>query len=195
MLTFRRKSNLEYWKSNCQTSKSKNFNHHSAGKTVNYSKISLPSKWIAHLQWKFSRNILENITFPKTDFQGNCKILVKTMDEFSITSMNLIWSIYLSIPSSCSIVGKPLRYHESDQGSIPHEGHTIKSHQLLTIFSVLAGPILAAYCFRLLNAITCLFQNISKFCTFFPNFQIFYPFSTFLCPFSKKLHPCPYFLE
>ena len=29
----------------------------------------------------------------------------------------------------------------------------------------------------------------------FAYFQIFWPFSTFLCPFSGKSHPCPYFLR
>ena len=36
-----------------------------------------------------------------------------------------------------------------------------------------------------------IFSNFVYFC---PNFQIFHSFSTFLCPFSEKVHLCPYFL-
>ena len=32
-------------------------------------------------------------------------------------------------------------------------------------------------------------------CSFSKHSQMFCPFSIFLCPFSEKLHPCPYFLE
>ena len=34
-----------------------------------------------------------------------------------------------------------------------------------------------------------------NFVNFSPNFQIFCPFSTFLCPLFEKSHQCPYFLE
>ena len=39
-----------------------------------------------------------------------------------------------------------------------------------------------------------LIKIFSNFVHFGPNFQVFYPFSLFLCPFSEKLHACPYFL-
>ena len=40
-----------------------------------------------------------------------------------------------------------------------------------------------------------LYSGLASYCKPCPNFQIFCPLSTFLCPFSEKLHPCFYFLE
>ena len=39
------------------------------------------------------------------------------------------------------------------------------------------------------------FQNIFKFRTFLPKFSNILPFFVLFCPFSEKLHACPYFLE
>ena len=63
-----------------------------------------------------------------------------------------------------------------------------KTKQLWTVLNVVnnSGPILTVYCVRLLHAITCPFPKYFQIvCIFCPNFQIFYPFSTFLYPFSE----------
>ena len=49
-------------------------------------------------------------------------------------------------------------------------------------------PFLAVYCGPLSHAITCIFPNIFKFCTFLPKFSNNLPFFTLFCPFSEKLH-------
>ena len=53
------------------------------------------------------------------------------------------------------------------------------------------SPILVVNCIQWLHTITCLFSKYIQVVHFCPYFQIFCSFSTFLCPFSEKSHPCP----
>ena len=66
----------------------------------------------------------------------------------------------------------------------------------------MSGPFLAVYSMQKLHAITCPFSNIFKFSKFLPKFSnilhcfaLFKDFLAIFCPFSEKLHACPYFLE
>ena len=52
----------------------------------------------------------------------------------------------------------------------------------------MSRPFLAVYCGPLSHAITCIFPNIFKFCTFLPKFSNNLPFFTLFCPFSEKSH-------
>ena len=59
----------------------------------------------------------------------------------------------------------------------------------------MSGPTLAVYSVRLLHAVTCPFSKYFQCCTFLPKCSSILPFFNIYCPFSEKLHPCPYSLD
>ena len=63
------------------------------------------------------------------------------------------------------------------------------------MYFVQIGSILLAFCVQLSHVSTDLFQNIFKFCTFFPKFSNILRSFNISLPFSEILHPCPYLPE
>ena len=61
---------------------------------------------------------------------------------------------------------------------------------LLSLINVMVSRlILAVYCMQSSHTINCPFSKYFEILYFCPNFQIFSPFLTFLCPFSEKSQP------
>ena len=99
-----------------------------------------------------------------------------------------------------------------DRENIADDGHC-KIRQIRKVHRIITKPNkpngVKAYSNSLLHAITAhnhlpFFKIFSNFVHICPNFQIFFPFSTFLCPFSEKSQPllftfqnrhCVYLLE
>ena len=62
-------------------------------------------------------------------------------------------------------------------------------------FSIYIRAISSSSLHAIIAQSPALFPNIFKFCTVLPKFSNILPFFNIFCPFSEKLHACPYFVE